>query len=210
MITFLEPEAEAVDGHDEEDDVEEGDEADALDGVEPDADDIDDDPVVPAFEAALGHEEHGGEAHDGGEGVDKGVGGGVGEEGGEEEVEAADEEGEEDGAEGGDGEPAEEGAGLAEADVEFVGLGRFLAFVPSPPAIDASAEVVDLFGGIGVEADLVEEEHVEDDGDDANGPSEDVVFGDEPDGPEIEDGADEFDVAHGVVEDGEEDGVDAE
>lgn len=81
---------------------------------------------------------------------------------------------------------------------------------PQVPADNSGDEIVHLFGHVGVEVDLVEEEAEKNDANNANGPGEDVAPGRQDDCSKVKNGAGKFQPADLIAEHVEGDICDAE
>jgi hypothetical protein len=81
---------------------------------------------------------------------------------------------------------------------------------PHPPAVKTHDQEIELFKKIGIEPDLVEKKDIKDDSDDPDRPVQNPVLGGKPDAPNVENGAEKLDVAHGVSQKSEKNRVDVE
>src|SRR5690606_4196468 len=78
---------------------------------------------------------------------------------------------------------------------------------PVPPAIATGCQVVHLLRRGRIQPYLVEERHEKDNAEDSDRPRPQVSLRDQVDRPEIEHGAQKFDIAEGVIKDRDECGI---
>jgi hypothetical protein len=81
---------------------------------------------------------------------------------------------------------------------------------PPPPSVKAGDQIVNLLQSIRVETDLVEQAHVKEDADNPHRPGQHLLPGNQPYRPQVQNGPNQLDIAHGIAQHGKRNSVDAQ